>query len=457
MSLDNTCTVTSASKHKERKPKKPHYIPRPWGKPYNYKCFQCPFTCMEKSHLYNHMKYSLCKNSLSLLRESEWPYKKGNILHPDQIRRFQQVCGLHAAENDELQQATQTGEGQQIILEKERDNKKDREDVEFGARGEQPDVGMAKESNRNKETYAELIGKKTKLQNSKVLTPDMLSLEDQILQAHSVEGLAQANHYEPPKTCLTSPELLPRKWWLLASGHTKVKSEGAMPYVSSSKPCYPFAQNLADYQDLTAAHLSALGVDYAIKSNPLSKLNSSPIPTTATSATTHSHAQLPPPPFLASAAQLMHLASGMDTDRALLPFHLYYPFLCDHTTGPALGQSDLGKQLKPSANCLEGNPQSTYLPKISLWKAPTLLPEKTTHLPAGWAATQGDSISFKVGDTLPTSAKERKLSWNLKRTGPPLWSHEEPVEKRPTLGFTVDVLKNIQTAVATDKLLHQKR
>uniref|UniRef100_A0A668S5W8 Zinc finger protein 750-like zinc finger domain-containing protein n=1 Tax=Oreochromis aureus TaxID=47969 RepID=A0A668S5W8_OREAU len=83
MSKDDTCKVTSASKHKERKPKKPHYIPRPWGKPYNYKCFQCPFTCMEKSHLYNHMKYSLCKNSLSLLIESDWPYKKGNILHPE--------------------------------------------------------------------------------------------------------------------------------------------------------------------------------------------------------------------------------------------------------------------------------------------------------------------------------------------------------------------------------------
>uniref|UniRef100_A0A8C6T2Z1 Si:ch211-248l17.3 n=1 Tax=Neogobius melanostomus TaxID=47308 RepID=A0A8C6T2Z1_9GOBI len=86
MSKEDTCKVSSATKHKERKPKKPHYIPRPWGKPYNYKCFQCPFTCMEKSHLYNHMKYSLCKNSLSLLIESDWPYKKGNILHPDQLR-----------------------------------------------------------------------------------------------------------------------------------------------------------------------------------------------------------------------------------------------------------------------------------------------------------------------------------------------------------------------------------
>ncbi|XP_076996446.1 proline-rich protein 35 [Tamandua tetradactyla] len=53
-----------------RRPKKPHYIPRPWGKPYNYKCFQCPFTCLEKSHLYNHMKYSLCKDSRSLLLDA---------------------------------------------------------------------------------------------------------------------------------------------------------------------------------------------------------------------------------------------------------------------------------------------------------------------------------------------------------------------------------------------------
>ncbi|XP_007955671.1 proline-rich protein 35 [Orycteropus afer afer] len=60
-----------------RKPKKPHYIPRPWGKPYNYKCFQCPFTCLEKSHLYNHMKYSLCKDSLSLLLDSpDWACRR---------------------------------------------------------------------------------------------------------------------------------------------------------------------------------------------------------------------------------------------------------------------------------------------------------------------------------------------------------------------------------------------
>lgn len=53
----------------ERKPKKPHYIPRPPGKPYKYQCFQCPFTCNIKSHLFNHMKYNLCKNSISLVTQ----------------------------------------------------------------------------------------------------------------------------------------------------------------------------------------------------------------------------------------------------------------------------------------------------------------------------------------------------------------------------------------------------
>eukprot|EP00064_Thunnus_orientalis_P012162 superscaffoldBa00001828_g12196 len=53
----------------ERKPKRPHYIPRPPGKPFKYHCFQCPFTCNEKSHLFNHMKYNLCKNSISLMSQ----------------------------------------------------------------------------------------------------------------------------------------------------------------------------------------------------------------------------------------------------------------------------------------------------------------------------------------------------------------------------------------------------
>ncbi|XP_038180748.1 LOW QUALITY PROTEIN: proline-rich protein 35 [Arvicola amphibius] len=72
-----SCRVGTGTRARSRKPKKPHYIPRPWGKPYNYKCFQCPFTCLEKSHLYNHMKYSLCKDSLSLLLDSpDWACRR---------------------------------------------------------------------------------------------------------------------------------------------------------------------------------------------------------------------------------------------------------------------------------------------------------------------------------------------------------------------------------------------
>uniref|UniRef100_A0A8D0ECE9 Zinc finger protein 750 n=1 Tax=Salvator merianae TaxID=96440 RepID=A0A8D0ECE9_SALMN len=74
---------------KERKPKKPHYIPRPPGKPFKYKCFQCPFTCNEKSHLFNHMKYGLCKNSITLVSEQDRVIKcpKPNSLEPKQTNQ----------------------------------------------------------------------------------------------------------------------------------------------------------------------------------------------------------------------------------------------------------------------------------------------------------------------------------------------------------------------------------
>ncbi|XP_054834780.1 zinc finger protein 750 [Eublepharis macularius] len=76
---------------KERKPKKPHYIPRPPGKPFKYKCFQCPFTCNEKSHLFNHMKYGLCKNSITLVSEQDRVQSikcsKSSSLDPKQINQ----------------------------------------------------------------------------------------------------------------------------------------------------------------------------------------------------------------------------------------------------------------------------------------------------------------------------------------------------------------------------------
>uniref|UniRef100_UPI003AAF3C19 proline-rich protein 35 n=1 Tax=Centroberyx gerrardi TaxID=166262 RepID=UPI003AAF3C19 len=465
MSKDDACKVTSACKHKERKPKKPHYIPRPWGKPYNYKCFQCPFTCMEKSHLYNHMKYSLCKNSLSLLIESDWPYKKGNILHPDQLRPLQQAHGIHATGKDEPEQVTGTEERprQRRIMEEEGEDRESQgpEDEEEGGRAEGAELTKESSSNgSNRGDAVEGATKKTKRPESELLMADMFSLEDQLLRARSVEVEAQLKHYKLSKTCLTAPGLLSEQWRLLATSHTKAKAEGAQPRVASSIPCYPPPPNLVDYQDPTGLNLSVLGVGYPISPSLFSYVNSA-IPTAAANVTAQTHAQLAQLPFLASAAQLMHPASSAHphADRALLPPRLYYPFLCEHTFGPASGQTDASKGLKTSANSLEANPLSGYQPKVNLWKVPALRPGTTTVSPAGWVSPQRESPDpgYRLGDKLQVTAKEGKAGWGLKRTGAPLGNHEAPVEKKPAMGFTLDLLKNIQNAstltMAADKLL----
>ncbi|XP_008301488.1 uncharacterized protein C16orf11 [Stegastes partitus] len=468
MSKDDACKVTSASKHKERKPKKPHYIPRPWGKPYNYKCFQCPFTCMEKSHLYNHMKYSLCKNSLSLLIESDWPYKKGNILHPDQLRPFQQAHGLHGNGKDELEQAMRTEErqqGQRRLVEEEGEGRESQglEDEEEGGRGEGVEItGLTKEnsSSNSRADAAECATKKPKQPESELLMADMLSLEDQLLRARSVEVEAQLRHYKLSKTCLTAPGLLSEQWRLLASSHTKAKAEGAQPRVSSSIPCYPPPPNLVDYQDPTGLNLSVLGVGYPISPSLFSYMNSAIPAAAASGVNAQTHAQLAQLPFLASAAQLIHPASSTHTDRALIPPRLYYPFLCEHAFGPASSQSDASKSLKTSTNSLETNSLSGFQPKVSLWKVPALRPG-TAVSPAGWVSPQRDSPDqgYRLGDKLQAAAKEGKTSWSLKRTGAALRNQDAPVEKKPAMGFTLDLLKNIQTAsslnMAADKLLLQ--
>ncbi|XP_034564536.1 proline-rich protein 35 [Notolabrus celidotus] len=465
MSKDDTCKVTSASKHKERKPKKPHYIPRPWGKPYNYKCFQCPFTCMEKSHLYNHMKYSLCKNSLSLLIESDWPYKKGNILHPEQLRPFQQGHSILANGKDGLEQVTGTEERQRQhrVLEEEGEDKESQgpEDEEEGGRGEGVEViGLTKEStgdNHSGDT-AESAIKKIKQPESEFFMADMLSLEDQLIRARSVEVEAQLKQYKLSKTCLTAPGLLSEQWRLLASSHTKAKAEGAQSRVSASIPCYPPPPNLVDYQDPTGLNLSMLGMGYPISPSLFSYMNSA-IPAAATSVTAQTHAQLAQLPFLASAAQLMHPTSGTHIDRALIPPRLYYPFLCEHTFGPASSQGEATKNLKTSMNSPEVNPLSGFQPKVNLWKVPALRPGTTAVSPAGWVSPQGDPTDqgFRLGDKLQATAKEGKASCGVKRTGAPLGNNEAPVEKKPAMGFPLDLLKNIQTAstlnMAAEKLL----
>uniref|UniRef100_A0A3P9J6V9 Si:ch211-248l17.3 n=1 Tax=Oryzias latipes TaxID=8090 RepID=A0A3P9J6V9_ORYLA len=340
------------AKHKERKPKKPHYIPRPWGKPYNYKCFQCPFTCMEKSHLYNHMKYSLCKNSLSLLIESDWPYKKGNILHPDQLRPFQQAHGLHVGRKDDVEQSVHSEEKS----------------------GE---------------------GRKSKLKS-----------------------------LGSPRKCLAegiAPGLLSEHWRLLASSHMKTKAEGAPARVSGSIPCYPPPPTLVDYQDPAGLNLSMFGVGYPISPSLFSYVNSS-------------HAQLTQLPFLTSATQLMHPASTAHTDRTIIPSRLY-PFLCEHTFGPASAPNEASKPPKTSSNCLDVGPLSGFQPKVNLWKVPALMPGNTVS-PASWVSSQRDSPdqNCRLEEKVQTAAKENKASQGLKRTGSALRIQETPPEKKSTMG-----------------------
>lgn len=460
MSKDEVCKVTSANKHKERKPKKPHYIPRPWGKPYNYKCFQCPFTCMEKSHLYNHMKYSLCKNSLSLLIESDWPYKKGNILHPDQLRPFQQAHGLHTAGADELEQVMRNEETQGQLRTAEEDSEgRDVHGAEVDEEGGQKEreeiAGLTKESSGNSRgDAAEAATKKSKQSESEFLMADMLSLEDQLLRARSVEVEAQLRHYKLPMSCLTGPGNLTEQWRLLASKHVKAKSDGAQPRVNGSIPCYPPPANLVDYQDPTGLNLSVFGVGYPISPSLFSYMNSA-LPSAVSSVTAQTHAQFAQLPFLASAAQLMHPASNTHTDRALIPPRLYYPFLCEHTFGPASGQSDGGKPLKTSTNSTEANPLSSFQPKINLWKVPALGPGSTVS-PGGWGSPQRDALDQNYRSADKIQVKEGRASSGLKRMGAALKSHEAPVEKKPAMGFTLDLLKNIQT-VSAEKLLLQNR
>ncbi|XP_061520069.1 proline-rich protein 35 [Phycodurus eques] len=441
MSKDDACKVTSAGKHKERKPKKPHYIPRPWGKPYNYKCFQCPFTCMEKSHLYNHMKYSLCKNSLSLLIESEWPYKKGNnVLHPDQLRPSQQ--GLRGAGKDAQDRATRTEEGQQRSAEEDGEDRENRRQEEEGEEGQT----LVKERSEKGDT-AECQA------DSELLMADMLSLEDQLLRARSVEVEAQLKHYKTlSKTCMTAPALLSDQWRLLTA--SKAKSEGAQARMNTSIPCYPPPPNLVDYQDPAGLNLSVLGVGYPIGPGLFSYMNST-LPATQT------HAQLAQLPFLASAGQLIHPASGNHADRTLIPPRLYYPFLCERSFGSASAQSDTAKGHKTSLNTADTFSLSGFQPKVNLWKVPALRPGATPVSPVGRSSPQGGSSepAYGLAHKVEASVKEGKTSWSLKRTGGPIINHDGPVEKKQTAGFTLDPLKNIKTSptlnIASDKLSSQ--
>ncbi|NXS92394.1 PRR35 protein, partial [Jacana jacana] len=311
MSKDDVgCKLTSVYKHKERKPKKPHYIPRPWGKPYNYKCFQCPFTCMEKSHLYNHMKYSLCKNSLSLLIESDWPYKKGNLLHPE-------LRLLHTTETSRLR----------------------------GRRDEQETC----------DSSATLGG--LEVEPDFIIT-DVFSLKNHVMKSREMTSPdldAKPKHCKVPKKCLASSGILMEQWKLVANGQRRNTPEVSPPCTDSNIiPCYP-PPAYSDYHESQGLNLSLLGINYPLNPSLFSYLS----PTMANSATTHPHlAQLP---FLASTAQLMHPHAShfqplQSPERSAFLPRFYYPLLFEHTFGST--ESKMSSS-KPEAQPLVGSVMPT--------------------------------------------------------------------------------------------------
>ncbi|XP_071617045.1 proline-rich protein 35 [Heliangelus exortis] len=401
MSKDDVgCKLTSVYKHKERKPKKPHYIPRPWGKPYNYKCFQCPFTCMEKSHLYNHMKYSLCKNSLSLLIESDWPYKKGNLLHPE--LRLLQASGSSRlrGRRDEQESSDPTATPGGSVRTKQGSGRDGHEDkvmsgVEIlpvegaGEEGghfqeEEEDVaGLLREMDtgekkgKNEEVSCQgdltepevntlVFGFKNKREKPcKEVEPDFIitdvfSLKNHVMKSREMASPdldAKPKQCKVPKKCLASSGILMEQWKLVANGQRRSTPEVPPPCSDSNIiPCYP-PPAYSDYHEPQGLNLSLLGINYPLNPSLFSYLS----PTMTNSAAAHPHlAQFP---LLASTAQLMHphpphfqsLQSPERSSSSFLP-RFYYPLLFEHTFGST--ESKMSSS-KPEAQHLVGSVMPT--------------------------------------------------------------------------------------------------
>ncbi|NXN08468.1 PRR35 protein, partial [Indicator maculatus] len=302
---DVGCKLASVYKHKERKPKKPHYIPRPWGKPYNYKCFQCPFTCMEKSHLYNHMKYSLCKNSLSLLIESDWPYKKGNLLPPE-LRLLQ------------------ASEGARLRGRRDQHDACDSSNALAGlGRAKQPPSRDSQEKAGSGDVEPDFI------------ITDVFSLKNHVMRSREMASPdldAKPKHCKVPKKCLASSGILMEQWKLVANGQRRNTPEVSPPCTNGNIiPCYP-PPAYSDYHEPQGLNLSLLGINYPLNPSLFSYLS----PSIANSTTTHPHlSQLP---FLASTAQLMHPHAPhfqplQSPERSAFLPRFYYPLLFEHTFG----------------------------------------------------------------------------------------------------------------------------
>ncbi|XP_053327992.1 proline-rich protein 35 [Spea bombifrons] len=365
------CKLSSACKHKERKPKKPHYIPRPWGKPYNYKCFQCPFTCMEKSHLYNHMKYSLCKNSLSLLIESDWPYKKNNFLipethllqepQPESSLGRQDVCDSTGSNTTKARQAGEKDPAEVQSFLDEEDEKEEEEEEETGEVLKDKGKGLTslQASPSKSEANISMAGMKGKKErSSKEGEPDFI-----ITDVFSLEGQFEKEREEPKftkvsrKTASNVGGTRAEQWKLLTG--TLKKGTTEVPPGTNTIPCYP-PPTYTDYQEQQG--LSLLGINYPLNTNLFSYLNP---------AMTGGTAQFP---FLASTAQLMHpthsthFQSLQNTERPSFIPRFYYPLLFEHAFNSAESKVISGK---PVSQAQPGPTSYVSVPRTKMPMEPT--------------------------------------------------------------------------------------
>ncbi|XP_044835958.1 proline-rich protein 35 [Mauremys mutica] len=418
MSKDEvSCKLTSVYKHKERKPKKPHYIPRPWGKPYNYKCFQCPFTCMEKSHLYNHMKYSLCKNSLSLLIESDWPYKKGNLLHPE-LRLLQATEASRLRGRRHEQEACDSSAVAGGMANPKQAMDEDSEGNKVAAVAEAlPSEGMTADASQFQEEEEDITGllremdageKKEKVKETgcpgdpaepdsllfrfknkrdkpcKEAEPDFIITDVFSLKNHTTKGKemappeleAKPKHCKGPKKCLGSGGVLMEQWKLVANGQRRGTTEVSSPCAEGNIiPCYP-PPAYSDYHEPQGLNLSLLGINYPLNPGLFSYLG----PSMANSTTPHP--QLAQLPFLASTAQLMHPHSAhfqplQTPERSAFLPRFYYPLLFEHTFSSAESKTVSGKAeaQAPAESSMPAPIQAktpNEPPKAGLLKVPVL-------------------------------------------------------------------------------------
>ncbi|XP_063788497.1 proline-rich protein 35 [Pseudophryne corroboree] len=407
------CKMNSVTcKHKERKPKKPHYIPRPWGKPYNYKCFQCPFTCMEKSHLYNHMKYSLCKNSLSLLIESDWPYKKSNFLipemnlhhetHSDGNQEKQDACDSTGSNSTKSRQVGEkaSSEVQRFLEEEdERPEEEEEETMDQARKEKSKNVPCLQAPIGKSEASANVTGTKSKREmlakegEPEFIITDVFSLEGHCEKEREEHRFAKATRKSSSSLGASRVD----QWKLLTStlkkGGTETPVGCSIPNII---PCYP-PPTYTEYQEHQG--LSLLGLNYPLNTNLFSYLNP-----TMTSGT----AQLP---FLASTAQLMHpshsshIQSLQNPERSSYLPRFYYPLLFEHAFST------------PDAKMAAAKPVSQAQPATTFVATPkpntSVEPLKTYQQKSSEASS---TISWGSGDklqnlTLAQNKLEEEVKW----------------------------------------------